>query len=46
MVTISKYEEFIGKLEALYLKDLMSTKDAVLGITSFLAKKTPQWTNA
>lgn len=46
MLTLARYEEFIGRLESLYLKELMSTKDGVLGITSFLEKKPPNWTNA
>lgn len=46
MLTLNKYQEFIGKLESLYLDELMSTNDGVLGITSFLEKKSPQWQNS
>ena len=38
-----QYENFIGKLEKLYLEDLMSTKDAVEGINAFLEKRDPKW---
>lgn len=37
------YQEYIGKLETLYLKDLMATQDATEGILSFLEKRKPQW---
>lgn len=46
MVISAKYEEFIGKMETLYLKDLMSTKDAVEGITAFIEKRKPEWKNS
>ena len=38
-----QYNNFIGKLEKLYLEDLMSTKDAVEGIQAFLEKREPKW---
>jgi cyclohexa-1,5-dienecarbonyl-CoA hydratase len=43
MLLSELYQEYIGKLENLYLKDLMSTKDATEGILSFLEKRKPQW---
>ncbi len=43
MLLSGLYQEYIGKLENLYLKDLMSTKDATEGILSFLEKRKPQW---
>jgi cyclohexa-1,5-dienecarbonyl-CoA hydratase len=43
MVITEQYEKFIGRLEKLYLDDLMSTKDAVEGINSFLEKRPPAW---
>ncbi len=45
MLLSTLYREYIGKLESLYLKDLMSTKDATEGILSFLEKRKPQWKN-
>jgi len=36
----------LPELEALYLDDLMSTHDAVEGITAFLDKRPPKWTHA
>ncbi len=33
----------IGRAETLYLDELMATEDAVEGITSFLDKRKPQW---
>jgi len=33
----------IGRAETLYLDELMATQDAVEGITSFLDKRKPQW---
>lgn len=39
------YEKHIGEIERLYLKDLMSTEDAVRGIQSFLEKRPPTWLN-
>ncbi len=46
MVLADTYAQYIGRLEALYLQDLMATKDAVEGITSFLEKREPQWVDA
>jgi cyclohexa-1,5-dienecarbonyl-CoA hydratase len=43
MVLREQYERFIGKLESLYLKDLMATADAVEGIQAFLEKRPPEW---
>lgn len=37
------YSENIKKVEVLYLEKLMSTTDAVEGITAFLEKRAPQW---
>lgn len=45
MVLAEQYRNFIGRLEDLYLKDLMSTSDAVEGIESFLEKRSPEWKN-
>ena len=45
MVLAEQYKNFIGRLENLYLKDLMSTADAVEGIESFLMKRSPEWKN-
>ncbi|MBU3915555.1 enoyl-CoA hydratase/isomerase family protein [bacterium] len=46
MLMSDKYKEVIGRLESLYLKDLMSTKDAVEGINAFLEKRKPVWQDA
>ena len=43
MFLAQQYENFIGRLEKLYLEDLMSTKDAVEGINAFLEKRDPKW---
>ena len=43
MFLSQQYENSIGKLEKLYLEDLMSTKDAVEGINAFLEKRVPKW---
>lgn len=40
--TIARLEE----VEALYLNDLMSTRDAVEGLTAFIAKRPAKWKNA
>lgn len=45
MVTVDHYKQYIGELEQLYLKDLMSTKDAVEGVKSFVEKRKPNWVN-
>jgi len=39
------YRGSIDAMEKLYLDDLMSSEDAVEGITSFLEKRSPQWKN-
>jgi cyclohexa-1,5-dienecarbonyl-CoA hydratase len=36
----------LEQVEALYLDDLMSTRDAVEGLTAFIAKRQPKWENA
>jgi len=43
--TVDQYEQHIKKLEQLYLKDLMTTKDAVEGIKSFTENRKPKWVN-
>ena len=43
MVIAEQYQNFIGRLEDLYLKDLMGTADAVEGIEAFLEKRQPEW---
>ncbi len=43
---VEQYKQHIKKLEELYLKDLMSTRDAVEGIKSFTEKRKPKWVNA
>lgn len=43
MVIAEQYGNYIGKLEELYLKDLMATADAVEGIEAFLEKRKPEW---
>ncbi|UCF06242.1 MAG: enoyl-CoA hydratase/isomerase family protein [bacterium] len=43
MVLAEQYQNHIGRLEDLYLKDLMSTTDAVEGIEAFLEKRQPDW---
>ncbi|MFA6233882.1 MAG: enoyl-CoA hydratase/isomerase family protein [Bacteroidota bacterium] len=45
MSTVAQYEQFISRLEALYLDGVMATKDAVEGITAFLEKRDIKWTN-
>lgn len=39
------YDDHIAAAETLYLKELMSTADAVEGIEAFLAKREPKWTD-
>jgi len=36
----------LGEVEALYLNDLMSTRDAVEGLNAFIAKRPAKWENA
>ncbi len=40
---VERIREKIAAVEKLYLEDLMSTQDAVEGLTAFLAKRPPQW---
>lgn len=42
---VTRYREYIKIIEKLYLKDLMSTHDAVEGITAFMEKRKPEWKN-
>ncbi len=35
----------LDEVEALYLNDLMSTRDAVEGLNAFIAKRQPKWEN-
>jgi cyclohexa-1,5-dienecarbonyl-CoA hydratase len=46
MTTVAHYNDFISKLEDLYLHGVMTTKDAVEGIGSFIEKRDAQWCNA
>lgn len=36
-------EQRLAQVETLYLQDLMSTKDAIEGLTAFIAKRPPLW---
>ncbi|MCB0387016.1 MAG: enoyl-CoA hydratase/isomerase family protein [Bdellovibrionales bacterium] len=45
-VMTDHYHKYIGALEKLYLKDLMSTEDAKEGIQAFLDKREPKWKDA
>ena len=45
MLLADRYRSFIGKLEKLYLDELMATEDAKEGILSFLEKRKPTWKN-
>ena len=45
LVQLKRFRSVIGELEDLYLKDLMATHDAVEGISSFLERRQPQWSN-
>ncbi|NOZ07774.1 MAG: hypothetical protein GXO91_02715 [FCB group bacterium] len=44
-LSVGRYEDYIQKLETLYLKELMSTQDALEGLTAFLEKRSPKWKN-
>lgn len=44
--TLQHYDAHIAAVEKLYLETLMSTKDAVEGITAFLEKRAPSWQDA
>jgi cyclohexa-1,5-dienecarbonyl-CoA hydratase len=46
MVLAEQYRNYIGRMENLYLEDLMATADAVEGIESFLEKRSPEWKNS
>jgi cyclohexa-1,5-dienecarbonyl-CoA hydratase len=39
------FPEALGKVEKLYLGDLMQTKDAKEGLAAFLEKRAPTWTD-
>jgi cyclohexa-1,5-dienecarbonyl-CoA hydratase len=41
----SNFEEVLQKVEHVYLKELMKTKDAEEGLQAFLEKRTPVWKN-
>ena len=45
MMMRETYKTYIGKIESLYLKDLMSTADASEGLKAFLEKRPPEWKN-
>jgi cyclohexa-1,5-dienecarbonyl-CoA hydratase len=40
-----RFERTIPRIEELYFDELMQTKDAVEGLTSFLEKRTAKWSN-
>ena len=44
-MTKFNYAESIKKIEDIYLKELMKTKDATEGLAAFLAKRKPVWKN-
>jgi len=41
-----RFREELAQVERLYLEDLMSTADATEGLTSFVEKRKPVWSNA
>ena len=45
LTQLKHFRSVIGELEDLYLNDLMATHDAVEGISSFLERRQPQWSN-
>ncbi|NOX73711.1 MAG: cyclohexa-1,5-dienecarbonyl-CoA hydratase [Alphaproteobacteria bacterium] len=42
---VKRMTKKLCKVEKLYLNELMSTRDAVEGLTAFLAKRQPKWEN-
>jgi len=42
----ARFESDIALLEALYLGDLMKTRDAVEGVRAFLEKRPPRWSDS
>ena len=45
LAQLKRFRSVIGELEDLYLTDLMATHDAVEGISSFLERRQPRWSN-
>jgi len=45
-LTMPRLEETLERLERLYLKELMATRDAREGIAAFLEKRPPAWKDA
>jgi cyclohexa-1,5-dienecarbonyl-CoA hydratase len=43
---VERFDREIGRLERLYLDELMASADAVEGIRAFLDKRKPQWRDA
>ena len=43
--TVARLRELLPGIEALYLRDLMRTRDAPEGIAAFLEKRAPRWTD-
>lgn len=46
MPQLESFRKVIGSLESLYLEELMATNDAVEGISSFLERRQPHWSNS
>jgi len=46
MTTVDNYQRYIKQIEELYLRDLMSTHDAVEGVKAFTEKRKPKWINS
>jgi cyclohexa-1,5-dienecarbonyl-CoA hydratase len=40
---IARFKDKIRAVERLYLDELMATRDAVVGLEAFIAKRAPQW---